>query len=220
MPSGSNPNAPGSFENDVNEFSGHCAYIRTVFTLTVRIWRDSSDDERSRMEAVSPSFFLDIGQVLAEYVILSACRITDPANSGSKNENFTVEFFVESFPTHSPTFQQLEQFRRTMDKLRVKILPARNKLIAHADRNAIRKNQPLGYATWTEWNELWSALKSFVRVLNEKAIGTPFDIEIAGVLGDAEMLIKALRQSDYFEKLAASADKAVQQACLDLALPR
>jgi hypothetical protein len=64
------------FDHDVKEFSAHCAYIRSVYVLATRIWRDSDDKERALMEASSPSFFLDIGQVLAEYAVLSACRIT------------------------------------------------------------------------------------------------------------------------------------------------
>ncbi|OSI32778.1 hypothetical protein [Bradyrhizobium canariense] len=55
--------ATTGFDGEVTEFSGHCVYIRTMFTLTVRIWRNS-DDERALMEKASPSFFLDMGQVL------------------------------------------------------------------------------------------------------------------------------------------------------------
>ncbi len=39
----------------------------------------------------------------------------------------------------------------------------------------------------------WSALKDFVRILNEKTLGTPYEIDVGGVSGDAEMLLKALR---------------------------
>jgi len=209
--------AAGAFENDVREFSAHCAYIRTVYRLAMRIWRDSDDKERALMEAVSPSFFLDIGQVLAEYAVLAACRITDPANSGSKNENFTIEFFVSSFSTTSPTFQQLEQLQQTMNAHRAKIKPARDKFVAHADRAAIRKGQPLGMATWQEWDSFWSALKSFVNVLNEKVLGTPFEIDVAGTLGDAEALLKSLRQSGYFETLLNTGSQHVQDACLEVA---
>lgn len=60
-----------------------------------------------------------------------------------------------------------------MCRLRTKIKPARNKLVAHADRDAIRKGTPLGYATWQEGDEFWTALKTFVRVLNEKCLGRP-----------------------------------------------
>jgi hypothetical protein len=147
--------------------------------------------------------------------VLAACRITAPANNG---KNFTIEYFVDSFSSHSATFQQLEQLDQTMYKLRTRIKPARNKLVAHADRDAIRKGTLLGYATWQEWDKFWSALKTFVRVLNEKVLGTPFEIDIDGVPGDAEMLLKSLRQSGHFEKLLASKDKAVQEASLALAL--
>jgi HEPN superfamily AbiU2-like protein len=211
------PDAAGGFEHDVKEFSAHCAYVRSVYILATRIWRDSDDKERALMEAISPSFFLDIGQVLAEYAVLSACRIADPANEGDKNENFTLEFFVNCFPPNSATFQQLDQLHQAMSKHRKKIKPARDKLVAHADRTAIRNGQPLGMATWQEWNEFWTALKDFVRLLNEKVLGTPFEIDVAGVSGDAEMLLKSLRQSHHFEKLLRSDNRTVQDACVNVA---
>lgn len=155
--------------------------------------------------------------MLAEYAVLSACRITDPANSGSKNENFTTEFFVTSFSTTSPTYQKLEQLQQTMNAHRAKIKPARDELVAHADREAIRKGQPLGMATWQEWDSFWSVLKSFVNILNEKALGTPFEIDVAGTLGDADALLKSLGQSGYSETLLNAGSQHEQDACLKVA---
>jgi hypothetical protein len=170
------------------------------------------------MEGISPSFFLDMGQVLAEYVVLAACRVTDPAKDG-KYENLTLETFVNSFPPNSQTFGQLEELRQRLIPHRKKIEPARNKLIAHADRDAIREDKPLGQASWQEWDAFWTTLKSFVDLLNQKALGTPYSIDITGVPGDAEMLVKAFQQSRYFETLLNQADKNVQAACLKLAAP-
>jgi hypothetical protein len=45
------------------------------------------------------------------------------------------------------------------------------------------------------------------------------EIEARGVFGDAEILLKALRQSQHFEALLNGSDKAVAYACLKLALP-
>jgi hypothetical protein len=210
--------APDDFNKEVEDFSGHCAYIRSVYVLATRIWRDCTDDERKRMEGIAPSFFLDMGQVLAEYAVLAACRVTDPASDG-RNENFTVETFVNSFPPNSTTAKHLDELAQQMAKLRQKILPARNKLVAHADREAIRQGKPLGQASWQEWDEFWVSLSKFIRILNEKAIGTPYEIDIAGVPGDAEMLLKSFRQSQHFETLLRGGDQAVQKACLKLALP-
>ncbi|KRP89238.1 hypothetical protein AOQ73_26835 [Bradyrhizobium pachyrhizi] len=94
--SGASADTTDSFEADVNDFSSHCAYIRTVYTFAMRIWRDSSDSERKLMEAISLSFFLDMGQVLAEYVVLSACRITDPANGHRADRRGAIHVYGHS----------------------------------------------------------------------------------------------------------------------------
>jgi hypothetical protein len=73
--------------------------------------------------------------------------------------------------------------------------------------------------TWQEWDEFWSSLKTFVNVLNEKVLGKPFEIDVARVPGDAEMLLKSFRQSRYFETLLDKGSDAVKKGCLDLALP-
>jgi hypothetical protein len=80
--------APDGFDKEVKDFSDHCVYIRSVYVLATRIWRDTKDEDRKLMEFTAPAFFLDLGQVLAEYAILSACRVTDPAGEGER-ENLT-----------------------------------------------------------------------------------------------------------------------------------
>jgi AbiU2 len=212
------PGTPPSLTNkDVEDFSGHCVYIRSVYRFTMRIWRDSDENERKIMEAICPLFFEDIAQVLQDYVVIAACRITDAANDGRKNENFTAEMFVNSFSAKPEIFKKLDALHQRMRKLRSKVLPARNKLAAHADREAIRSGKPLGAASFQEWDDFWSALADFVRLLNEETIGSPFEIDAAGVLGDAEMLLKALRDSQYFETLLRTGDAPVKSACLKVA---
>lgn len=49
-------------------------------------------------------------------------------------------------------------------------------------------------ATWKDWDDFWSALADFVRFLNEKTNGKPFEIRAAGIRGDAKMLVKAMHQ--------------------------
>jgi hypothetical protein len=214
-------NAPPTHvsKEEVQEFSEHCVYIRSVWILMMRIWRDSDENERKLMEGIAPLFFADVGQALTEMMIIAACRITDPANSGGSRENFTVELFANSFASDPETYKRLDALHEQMKRLRAEILPARHKLGAHADRDVIRKGQVLGKASFEEWEDFWSALKDFVCVINEKATGKPFEMDAGGVFGDAEMLIKALGQSRHFETLLNGSDKAVVDACLKLALP-
>jgi AbiU2 len=211
---------PEVSREEVKEFSHHCVHIRSVYSLMTRIWRDSDEGERRTMEAIAHSFFENLSQALAEFIINAACRLTEPAVDSRGNENFTLELFRNSFSADSETFKQLDVLLQRMMRLRVKILPARNKLGAHADRAVIRRGKPLGAASWKEWDDFWDALRDFVRILNEKATGEPFEIDAGGVLGDAEMLLKAFKQSQYFEKLLASNDPSVRKASLDVALSK
>lgn len=204
---------------EVQEFSEHCVYIRSVFLFATRILRNSDESERKILDAIAPRFFDDIGKVFAEFVVNAACRITDSAFDRRGNENFTVELFLNSVPRGSETHKQLDGLCQRMQKLRDIVLPARHKLGAHADRAVIQKGEPLGAASWHEWDDFWAALRDFVRILNEEKTGYPFDIEAAGVMGDAEMLLKALKQSQYFEALLKSEDRAVKDACLKVAMP-
>lgn len=210
---------PNVSSKEVAEFRDHCVYIRSVYTLMMRIWRDSNDGERKMMEAISPLFFEDIGKVLGDFIVIAACRITDPVDAGRGRQNFTVELFTNSFPAGSETFKKLDELRRRMDRLRREILPARHKLGAHADRDVIRKGAPLSGGSWEQWNDFWSALADFVRILNEQTFGRPFEIEAAGVLGDAETLLKFLKQGQHFETMLNGNDPKVRDACLKLALP-
>ena len=171
------------------------------------------------MNKLAPSIFDDLVQVLSEYLVISASRITDPAIDARKNENFTVELFVNDLASDPETHKRLDGLHQRMKKLRTKVERVRHKLAAHADRNTIRSGQPLATATWPEWEEFWSALADFVRILNEKKIGQPFEINASGVKGDAEMFLKALRQSRHFETLLNGKDTAISDACIKLALP-
>ncbi len=193
--SGQSPSQRAS-KQEVKDFSDHCVYIRSVYLFMLRIWRDSNEDERKMMEGVAPLFFQDMTQVLSEYMIIAACRVTDPARE-RRNENFTVEMFTNSFSSDPKTFNQLKQLQKRMEKLREKILPARNKFAAHADREAVRSGKPLGEASWEQWEDFWSALREFVNVINEKTTGSPFEIDAAGVRGDAEMFLKTFRQGKH-----------------------
>jgi len=105
-----------------------------------------------------------------------------------------------------------------MDGFREKILPARHKIVAHAIAQPSAKESR--WARGVEGVGRFLVSVEYIRnVLNERALGTPYDIDIAGVRGDAEMLLKALRQSQFFETLVKSENSTVRDACLKIALP-
>jgi hypothetical protein len=82
--------------------------------------------------------------------------------------------------------------RQRINEFRKKVKPARDKLAAHADRLVIQKGEPFATATWEEWDNFWSTLRDFIRILKEKTTGQTFDIDAPGVKAEAEILLKAL----------------------------
>jgi AbiU2 len=203
---------------EIQQFSEHCVYIRSVYLFTLRLLRDCNDQEIATMKAVAPSIFDDLAQILGEYLVIAACRVTDLALDVRKNESFTVELFVNDFASDPETQKQLDALYQKMKKLRKIILPTRHKLAAHANRDTIRKGEPLFAASWQDWDDFWSVLADFVRLLNQKKLGTPFEITAGNVIGDAEQLLKALKQSQHFETLLNGKDAKVSSACIKLAL--
>jgi hypothetical protein len=65
---GAAPATPSVTKKDVEDFSGHCVLIRSIWVFSMRIFRDSDEAERSTMERAAPSIFEDLAQVLKEYL--------------------------------------------------------------------------------------------------------------------------------------------------------
>jgi hypothetical protein len=178
---------------EVKKFSEHCLLMRSVYRYMVRLFKDSNPTEHALMNAVAPQFFGALMTVFSEYMVLAVCRITDPADAGQGKENFTVELFAKNFAPDTEAFKKLAVPHKKMELFRAKIKRARHKLAAHADRAAV-SGPPLMTASWREWEEFWSALKDFVRILNEETLGAAFDIDPPGASNDAEKLLTALKK--------------------------
>ncbi len=148
MADAAKPVARPATRREMEHFFAHCAFIRSVFVFSARVWRDSSERDQKIMDERSPTFARDIGDALAEYVILSACRVTDPAVDPRGNENLTVETIVKTAAEGTETRKALEALAIQLDAFGAKLRPVRNKLLAHADRVTIERDQPLGGGSW------------------------------------------------------------------------
>jgi hypothetical protein len=60
---------PPVTKGDVQKFSEHCVYIRSVYTFALRLFRDSSEAERAAMEATAGTFFKNMSMVLSEFLV-------------------------------------------------------------------------------------------------------------------------------------------------------
>ncbi len=203
-------------------FADHCVFMRSIYLHSKTLFEHSSVEERERMSRIANVFFGDLNRVLIEYMILQVCKITDPARDFRNNDNHTTALLLShyEFAAEPQKAQQLRDLQTRLQAFRNRLLPARNKLISHADRAAILGRASLGGVPDNAWDEFWIDLQDFVGIIYEKAVGTPIEINGCGGLSDADSLLKVLKQSDCFEQLLHGNDSDLTHKCVDLMLGR
>ena len=180
---------------DIEIFANYCVFIRSIYLHARELFETSSAADKALMRMTAGTFFGDVNRVLNEYVILQVCKITDPARDKRNNDNHTIAFLLEryDFSNEPSILEPLEELQASMRAFREKLLPARNKLISHLDRDAILAGGPLGAATDEEWNQFWLDLQDFICIVHRKVIGSSFYLNRVAGLSDAGDLLKALR---------------------------
>lgn len=104
-----------------------------------------------------------------------------------------------------------------MHGFRAQIILARNKLIGHLDRHSVHDGKELGAADKKLWNQFWLDLQDFLHILHKRYVDpqSVFYLNGVGQLSDADSLVKALKESTYFQTLLA--DRTLTSKCADVA---
>jgi hypothetical protein len=68
--------------------------------------------------------------------------------------------------------QELTALNERLQAFRMRLKPARNKLISHLDRAAIRSGIVLGGVPENEWDEFWINLQDVVCIIFNKVFGS------------------------------------------------
>jgi HEPN superfamily AbiU2-like protein len=181
---------------DIEIFANYCVFMRSIYLHARELFETSSPDDRYLMEATAGAFFGDLNQVLKEYIILQVCKITDQAQDFRNNDNQTIDFLLQhyDFSDDPPILERLNQLRADMQAFRAKLLPARNKLISHSDRDSILAGRPLGAASDEEWNQFWVDLQDLINIVHRKVTGSSFYLNGVAGQSDAGDLLKVLRR--------------------------
>jgi hypothetical protein len=196
---------------DIEIFANYCVFMRSIHLHARELFETSSAGDKALMETTAGTFFGDLNRVLNEYVILQVCKITDPAHDNRNNDNHTIAFLLEhyDFSSDPPILKRLKDLHASMQAFRQKILPARHKLISHADRAAILAGRSLGAATDKEWGQFWLDLQDFICIVHRKVIGSSFYLNRVAGLSDAGDLLKVLRHgSQALAQVAAGVSQA------------
>jgi hypothetical protein len=188
---------------DVESFTNSCVKLRSHYEHYNGLFR-SGALRLQLLEKIATVFFHDLNDILIRVLIGDICRLTDPPTMGGK-VNLTVKYLAENadFPAGSAVRDRLAVLDRELHAFRDLIVPARNKRIAHNDRSAALSDVSLGAAPYDAWDRFWLNLQEFVHILHQKYVDAGGHFQLNGITGlsDAELLIKALRESAVFEEL-------------------
>jgi len=201
----------------VKKFIDHCVILRGFWSHYQTLFQ-GSDLKRELLQNTANTFFRDLNQMLIEHLILQICKLTDPESTMGER-NLTIQFLVKNadFSASPRELAKLTTIAARILAFRKRILPARNKLISHLDLNAALGRKSLGRAPIATWLTFWLDLQDFVAIMYRRYVSARATFYLNGVGGmsDADLLVKALKESAYF--WAALEDKTIKGKVADVA---
>ena len=188
----------GEAKNIVEKFCGHFVWL-----LKVRhIFAELFEDERSEvlMEKTARSFFVDLGSIMHCYLLLECAKITDPAKTRDK-QNFTIDNLIESIEWPPNIREELKALSDKIKPFRSLILPARSKLCAHTDKEAVLADRILGEFPEGEDKEFLQTLQRFCDVIHKACFDEVFGQISTAEAGGIEDFKWALEKAVAFDEL-------------------
>jgi hypothetical protein len=186
--------------DEVTAVVHYCVHVRSVWRH-YQILFEEGELRRTMLHRIAPIFFGDLNQVLIEQLVLQICKLTDPEiQSGRKN--LTLDYLVENADFSAAPAEQgsAQALRDRINGFRAQILPARNKLISHLDRDSVMAGNALGGASEAAWSQFWTDLDELLHLLHSRFVdpGGHFHLNDIAMISDADSAVKALKESTYF----------------------
>ena len=192
----------------VKKFTDHCVILRAFWTH-YQVLFEGSELQRELLHNTADKFFRDLNRLLIEHLILQICKLTDPETTTGKR-NLTIAFLINNadFATNPRDVVKLKRIAARIEKFRKRILPARNQLISHLDLEAALGRKSLGGASVKSWLEFWLDLQDLVAILHKRYVSktVPFHLNGVAMISDADQLVRAIKESSYFQILLNDKD--------------
>lgn len=157
----------------VKRFCNHVLWLRVVR----HDFKELFENEKSKilMERIAPSFFADLNRILHSYLLLEFVKITDRATSGRREqENFTVDNLIASINWPQDVREKLRSLSDKAKAFGRRILDARNKLIAHIDKEVFLTDTILGEFPEGEDEVFLRTLEEVCDITHELCFGLIF----------------------------------------------
>lgn len=191
-------------EEAVKAFINQCVWLRVVYNEYRALYK-AGPSRLELLRGVAANFFDHLNRILVSHTLLGICKVTDPARRRCKNpksESLTVSYMLEVVGQEVAEQLGLDEVSKRIHSIRKYILPARNKILAHVDKDVVVSGERLGAFPTEVGDAFWSSLQEFVDKLNRHYFGGVFPLDAVNATG-AEELVRALKKSvdwdDYFK---------------------
>ncbi|MBW2035147.1 MAG: hypothetical protein JRI94_16490 [Deltaproteobacteria bacterium] len=184
-------------QNDFVMLRDHCIIIRRDYNTYNDLFFSGSDD---LLIKAASTFFNDIAEIMQRDWILQVCKLVDPAvtkRKGTVLENISIDLINSQLENEGLMCQEISCISDALIEYGKKIVPARNKRLAHLDRDHQISRNVLGATTEEELEVFLENIQKYCDAVG-RAIGLgPLDFTDSSCPGDVHDLLRVLR--DYYK---------------------
>jgi len=183
----------------IEKFCDQCVRLKILYNEYIYLY-ESNEQRLKLLGEVANNFFYDLQGILIEYLILSICKLTDPPHS-RQGDNLTVKYLLKNIEPDVIQKLGLNTLSDKIHNFRDYIDRARNKIIAHLDKDTALNQKTLGAFPEYETGKFWDALQEFVNKVHDHYLNgiLPLDaFNPSGANDLVEALKKAAHYDDYF----------------------
>lgn len=196
-----------NIKKELEQFFEQCRWTKIIYDEYFDLY-ERGNERLTLYEEIAGNFFIDLNRILIDYILLNICKITDPAKSFGK-DNLTIEYILSKIDPEITKELKLEELSNKIHEFTKQILPARNKLIVHTDKESAISNEALGGFSEEDRIAFWENLQKFVNRLSKYYFDGPCPLDAARLHG-AEELVFALKKAVHFDDMFI--DKAVDKS--------
>lgn len=174
--------------------------------------------ESTRLLEVSALlFFSELDKILIDYFFLEVAKLTDPPTSGrNQDDNISTQYFSEFVDWPPDVRALIEKISPGIREFRAKIVPARNKLIAHYDAKTVLADATLGGFSLGEDDVFLNSLEELANSFRMASSGKIWGDMVETAPGDAIDLKSTLVQGVAFGRLVREASSREREKLYDL----
>jgi hypothetical protein len=154
-------------------------HARHMFRLYCKLYEESED----RIELLNKSaseFFADLQTMWHEHILLDVCKLTDSCENGV----LTISYFTCRYENQFSEEEEaiVKEIMNSVERFRLRIKKARNKVIAHISKKEAMNNEPLGGLSDEEMREgkqmyqmidkFYDNLQKIINIISSKIYGS------------------------------------------------